>query len=71
MKKIIFFVFLSILVSCSSKQDISKDQEKKKIDSWFSDEKTISVKHDESLGWLCACASCMWLNTNQKDEFIL
>lgn len=70
MKKILFLLLLSIFASCS-KQDINIEQEKNNSESWISEEKTISQKHNESLGWLCACASCMWLNTNQKDEFIL
>lgn len=68
MKKIVFLLAFLALSSCSNQENLDNKIEENN-NSWNVDEKNISSKHDESLGWFCACASCLWIN--QKDEFIL
>lgn len=68
MKKTIFLLFLVLLSSCNEKKP-SENNINTNTESV--DESTVSQKHDESLWWFCACSSCMWIEINQKDEFIL
>lgn len=68
MKRVIFLLFFLGLVSCSNQENLDNQIEESN-NSWNIDEKNISSIHDESLGWFCVCASCLWIS--QKDEFIL
>lgn len=69
MKKIVFLLLLSVLASCWQNKKV--DENKTNTSSSTLDESTVSTVHDPSLWTYCTCASCLWININQKDEFIL